>query len=159
MLLERSSSIMKMKRQTNNNECTSSRSRSNPKWSLVLATIAGVALALGCSSDRHARADYSSHTTYTTSTEPTPPPVPPPVPAPPPAAGAAETPSGQSSGYATTTTTTTTTSERTDVITDPAMLPSDNIGVAYAGRSVNFTHMRGYRVFNDRFLEVTSDDA
>src|SRR6266516_941819 len=72
MLPERSTSVMKIERQTNKiTECTNPGSRANPKWSLVLATLAGVALAAGCSSDRHARADYSSHTTYTTSTEPT----------------------------------------------------------------------------------------
>src|SRR5689334_12348451 len=92
---------MKMNRQTNNIECTRSTPRANQKWRLPLAALAGVALvAVGCSTDRHAKAEYSSsRTTYTASTEPTPPPTATPAPA----VGAAETPSGQSSGYATTT--------------------------------------------------------
>ena len=149
-----------MKRQTNNMKCTNSNSRADQKWSLVLAALAGVALAAGCSSDKP-QGDYSAHTTtYTTSTDT----------APPPAVGAAETPSGRSSGYSsssttssgygtTTRTTTVTTSERTDVITDPATLPPNNLNAVYVDRCVNFSHMKVERVVNDRFIEVSSDDG
>lgn len=138
---------MKKKRQTNIMESNGSKPRTNLRRSLVLATLAGVALvAVGCSTDRHAPAEYSSTTTYST-------------PAPPPAAGAAASPGAQSSGYVTGGTITTTYDQRTDVITDPRELPRDNINAEFVGRPINFTHMRVQRVDSDGFFEVTSDDG
>ena len=138
---------MKMKKQTNTMECTRSKPRTNLRGSLVLATVAGLTIvAVGCSTDQHARAEYSSTTTYST-------------PAPPPAAGAAQSPGGQYTGSATSTTMIASTDQRTDVITDPGTLPRDNINAEFVGRPVNFTHMRVQHVASDGLIEVTSDDG
>jgi hypothetical protein len=148
---------MKMQRQTNIMKCTDSEPRPIRRWNLLLAAAAGVALAaVGCSSDSHKQAEYSTtKTTYTTSTQPATQTVTTT------SVGAAETPGGQSSGYSTTTTatTTTTTTVPPDAITDPAMLPPNNLGPMYADRPVYFTHMRVERVISDRAIEVSSDDG
>jgi len=113
--------------------------------SLAFAALAGVDLvAVGCSTDRHPKAEYSSTTTYST---------------PAPAAGAAQSPGTQSSGYARSTTYTTTYDQRNDVISDPRTLPPDNISAEFVGRPVNFAHMRVVRVDSDGYIEVSSDDG
>src|SRR5436190_3752 len=138
---------MKMKRQTKNIlECTRNKPKANLRGSLLIATMAGVALvAVGCSTERQPRGEYSSATTYST-------------PAPQPAAGASQSPGGWSSGYSTSSTVTTTAGQRTDVITDPGTLPRYNITAEFVGRPVNFTHMRVQSVDSDGSIEVTSDD-
>lgn len=134
-----------MKRQRDIIKRTCSETGTSRQWNLVLAAVAGVALsAVGCSTNHHARADYSySKSTYTASTEPARRPT-----QPPPAAGAAETPGGRSSGYSPTPTMT----HRT-----PGRLPPTS--VMFVDRPVNFDHLRVERVVNDREVEVSSEDG